>query len=182
MEKWVEKDSKHIYKNKVTDIYAKQYLLPNGNTLNVHILSGFSASVVLPITDDGHVVLVRQYRPAGDDFFWELPAGLVEHDEDHCVAAARELEEETGYSSSSKPIYVTTLLPNPAHSTNKLYCYLATGVHKIGSQHLDENEDIEVKMFTIDEVIRMIENGQMNHMFAVSAFWVAYHKYLQLSK
>lgn len=132
--------------------------LPNGNLLDATIFEFRNWANVLALTKNGQVVLIRQYRHGICDVLWELPGGVVEDGEDPVEGARRELLEETGYAASSL-IEVGRIYPNPALQTNKLFCFLALDVERVGEQSLDAGEDIEVHLLPLDELIEMAKRG-----------------------
>ena len=108
--------------------------------------------VIVPITDDGKTVLIRQFRPAIEDYVIELPAGLNDQNESPADCAHRELKEETGYRATK----MERLVSGPysaAASGGKLDIFLATGLEFVGKSGGDDNEDIEVIEIPIDEAM-----------------------------
>ncbi len=126
---------------------------------------------VVPVTKDGKIVMIEQYRHGNDSITIELPGGLVENDEKPEVAAARELLEETGYSSTKKPILLGKQSPNPAFMDNSCYTYLIEGCELTNPQNLDKDEIIEIHKFGKEEVKEMIKSGKINHGVILTAFY-----------
>jgi ADP-ribose pyrophosphatase len=149
--------------------------LPNGNLLDAAILEFRSWANVVALTENGEVVLVKQYRHGVCEALLEFPGGVVEDDENPIEGAKRELLEETGYSASTL-IQVGQLYPNPALQTNTLHCFLALDAEKAGEQNLDAGEDIEVHLVPMDELVEMAKHGEFRHglMTAVLFFALAY--------
>jgi 8-oxo-dGTP pyrophosphatase MutT (NUDIX family) len=125
------------------------------------------------VTKNNEAVLIRQYRHGVRDVMWEIPGGVVEDDEDPLEGAKRELLEETGYTSSNI-IPLGKFHPNPAIQTNTMYCYLALDAEKVGEQHLDGMEEIEVHLVPLDELIPMIQRGEFLHALQVAALFYAF--------
>ena len=146
--------------------------LSNGNLLNATIFEFRTWANVLALTKGGEAVLVRQYRHGVCDVLWELPGGVVEDDEDPAEGAKRELLEETGYAASNI-IQVGQLFPNPALQTNTLFCFLALGVERMGEQHLDATEDIEVQLVPLEELIEMAKRGEFPHALQTAVLFQA---------
>ena len=115
---------------------------------------------IIAITEDGMVVLERQYRHGLGKTCYELPCGVIEEGETPLEAARRELLEETGYAGGEWK-QLMTLSPNPATSNNLAHSFLATGVKKVAGQSLDATEDIEVYLKTPDYVRQLLENNQI---------------------
>ncbi len=115
--------------------------------------------VIVPITSDRKVVLIRQFRPAIEDYVIELPAGLNDQDESPANCARRELEEETGYRAST----VESLVSGPysaAATRGKLDVFLATGLKFVGKNGGDDNEDIEVVEVPLDEAMDFLVTAE----------------------
>lgn len=108
-------------------------------------------------TKAGDVILVKQHRIGSNEVTYEVPAGTVEAGEDPCVAAERELREETGYVPEMME-FLGEFSANPAIQTNKVYIYWAHKCHKVEDLHLDEAEDIEVVLATQDDISDIMEN------------------------
>lgn len=119
-------------------------------------------AVVVPLLDDGTVLLVHQYRYPVKTELFELPAGKLDPGEDPQLCAGRELEEETGYVAGSIR-KLTAIYTTPGFCSEQLHIYLATGLSKSPrGQRLEEGElDLVVKQVHLDEVIAMIERGEI---------------------
>ena len=146
--------------------------LSNGNLLDATILEFRAWANVVPLTKNGEVVLIRQYRHGVCDVLWELPGGVVEDTEDPMEGAKRELMEETGYATSNL-IQVGRLYPNPALQTNTLYCFIALDVEKVSEQNLDAGEDIEVHLVPLDQLVRMVKQGEFPHALDAAVLFQA---------
>lgn len=154
------KESKTIFKGFVFDVKVDQIKYDSGNKGVREVILHNGGAVVVPITDEGKIVLVKQYRYPFDEFMYELPAGKLEINEDPKECAIRELTEETGYSS----IKVSTLgriYTSPGFCNEILYIFLAEHL-KAGDHNREEGEHgMEVYEFTLDEVNKMITNGEI---------------------
>ncbi len=116
---------------------------------------------VLALTERQEVILVRQYRHGAQKVIEELPGGSMDApDASPLEAARRELLEETGYSSE-RFIEVGKVSPNPASQTNLIHSFLALDAEKVGAQHLDVTEEIEVLLKPLEEVIHMAKSGEL---------------------
>jgi len=126
---------------------------------------------VVPLLDDGCVVLVRQWRYGIAATSLEIPGGLVDPGESHRTAAGRELEEETGYRAGSIE-KLAELSPNPALFTNAISFWLATDLEQITDEPLgDGQEEIEVVRVPLDDIPRMAGNGELVHSLNLCAFY-----------
>ncbi len=131
---------------------------------------------VLPITDDGHVVMVRQYRHGSERVSLEIPGGLIDaHETDPAAAAARELREETGYEAAHIE-RIGVMNPNPSMMTNQCFAFLATGCRRTGDLQMDPGEDIEVVTLPLTELDACIARGDIEHaiVLATLCFWRAH--------
>ena len=140
---------------------------------------------VVPLTDDGHIILVNQYRHAAGRRFYEFPGGTTEPEsEEHPQdAARRELLEETGFEPQQLS-YLGHHYPNPGIQNNRMHVYLATGCNKIAEPQLDTYEDIEVELVPVQEFVQAIEQGRPMHSLMMASMTLALpgiKKYYSLS-
>jgi len=126
---------------------------------------------VIALTPDDRVVLVRQYRVGNDSVCLEIPGGMIDEGEDPLTAAARELEEETGYSAPTWKA-IGSVAPNPAIFNNRLHSFLALDAVPTpgGGQRLDSSEVIDLELATLPEVQAMLRDGRIDHALVVDAF------------
>jgi 8-oxo-dGTP pyrophosphatase MutT (NUDIX family) len=124
---------------------------------------------VIPVTEDGQIVLVRQYRHGLLASTWETPGGVIDRDEEPLHAAVRELLEETGYAAANVRL-LGRVSPNPAVQGNWSYSFLAEGCRFTGSRNLDPFEDIEVKLFAMEDVPTMIRQEEICNSMVINSF------------
>lgn len=164
------------YKGAIIDIYVDKVQGPDGKVLDYDFIGHNGAAAVLPVKDDGKILMVKQYRNALDRFTIELPAGgLNGKDEPGIVCAARELEEETGYRSENLE-HLITIRTTIAFCNEQIEIYIARDLEKT-QQHLDEGEFVEVVEFTIDELVEMVYNSTIQDSKTISAIMTYYNKY-----
>ena len=127
------------------------------------------AVVIMPLLDSERVVLVEQYRHAVGERTLEFPAGTIEEGEEPRECALRELREETGYVAGALE-FLGSFFASPGYSTEVLHAYLAMGLEK-GSAKPDEDEEIEeIVAFSVEELLRMIRDGEIKDAKTVTAF------------
>jgi len=126
---------------------------------------------VIPVTADGKVVMIRQFRFGIWSPTLEIPGGIVESGEDPAHAAARELEEETGYRPASmRPL--GWVHPNPALQDNKCHTFLAEGCERVNPGSQDPTEDIIVELHGKAEIADLIRTGEIRHSLVISALYL----------
>jgi ADP-ribose pyrophosphatase len=141
-----------------------------GSVHDFHVLVGRDWCNIVPLTDDGQVVMIRQFRAGTDEITLEVPGGLVDlEDASPLEAARRELREETGYEAASvEPIGSTH--PNPAIQSNTCHSFVARGVRRVGPPCLDATEEIDVVLVPLSEIPARIAAGEITHSLVVVAF------------
>lgn len=145
--------------------------LPDGKYTKREYIRHPGAVVIIPVLDDGKVLLERQYRYPNDRVFIELPAGKIDPGEDPLACAIRELEEETGYTASEWK-FVSTIHNAIAYSDEHLDIYLARGL-TAGETKLDDGEFIETITATVDEMLDWVRSGKITDVKTViGAFWL----------
>ena len=146
--------------------------LPNGNILPDYYVLEYPDWVnVLPITEDGHIVMVTQYRHGTGRVLTELPAGVLEKKDATPLDGAKlELLEETGYGGGDWQL-LTQLSSNSATTNNLTHCFLARGVKRVGSQHFDPGEDIQCGLYTEDEVRGMLMRDEIVQSLLAAPLW-----------
>jgi ADP-ribose pyrophosphatase len=131
---------------------------------------------IVPITADGRVVLVRQYRHGASRVTLEIPAGLVDPGEEPMQAALRECLEETGYRARNA-VSLGVVNPNPALFSNRLYAYLATDVERASEIKNVGTEQTEVVLVPVRDLPDMMLRGDIDHALVVATLWRYLHVY-----
>lgn len=125
---------------------------------------------VIAITRDGEFVMINQYRHAAGETRYELVAGCCEEGERPEESARRELLEETGYGGGRwEPFMVTSA--NPSNHTNRVYTFLAVGVEKLAEQHTEAGEDIEVHLFSREQVEALLSDDEIMQCLHAAPLW-----------
>lgn len=150
---------KIAYEGNFLKILNVDVILPDGNKANRDIIRHPGASAVLPITEDGKVILVRQWRTPLDKTLLEVPAGKLEKGEEPLLCAQRELEEETGYKADNFE-YMGSIATVPGFCDEIIHLYLATGITE-GLKGGDEDEFTSVEIVSLDEMKDMVRCGDI---------------------
>jgi len=151
--------SEEIYRGRAVSLKREEVLLPSGKKIYRECVIHRGASAIIPVKDDGKIILVKQYRHPVKEVLLEVPAGTLKPGEDPLECAARELEEETGYRAG-KLTHLLTIYPSPGYSSEKLYIYLAEDLEK-SSQNLEIDEDISVVEMSLEEALEAIREKKI---------------------
>lgn len=150
----------------------RDYLkIPGGRETKLDIIEHGGSAVIIPIDENGNVLLVRQYRHAAGKDLLELPAGTLDEDEDPLVCAAREIREETGMAAASLEKLGEFYLA-PGYSDEYMVVYLATGLSE-SPLDADEDEFLSVEAVPIVETFRMAERGEIPDAKSLAALFLA---------
>jgi ADP-ribose pyrophosphatase len=169
--KWKTLSSQQLFTETWMNIRADTCERPDGAIVSPYYVYNFPDWVTaIAVTKDGRIILERQYRHAIGETGLEIPGGCVDKSDASLEAAIeRELLEETGYRFD-KIEYLGKTSSNTSTNSNLMYAFLATGGEKISGQDLDEGEDIEILLVTVDELVALVKAGkflQSMHMVAV---------------
>lgn len=176
MEKFERLERTLVHEGAIIDYYQDTVKVPNGNIVKWDFIGHKGAAAVVAVNSDGKLLMVRQYRNALDRETLEIPAGGLESiQEPTDVAAARELEEETGYKAGRLELLLT-LRTTVAFCNEKIDVYVATNL-KPSRQHLDEDEFINVETYDIDELAQMIYDCKIQDGKTVAAILAYKNKY-----
>jgi len=135
--------------------------MPDGRIVDQYYVLEYPNWVnAVAITEDNKVLMVRQYRHAAEIVSLEIPGGVIDGDEKPKDAMRRELLEETGYQFDDIEL-IATVYANPSTANNHTYCYLAKNGKKVQEQSLDENEDLQVEEYTIEEVKQLLMDNKI---------------------
>ncbi len=157
-----------VAKGHIIDYYQDTMQIPNGNVAVWDFIQHKGAAAMVAVREDGKLLMVRQYRNALERETLEIPAGgLNGPDEPTDLAAARELEEETGYRCEH-PELLISIRTTVAFCNEKIDIYVARNLVP-SAQHLDEDEFINVEAYTVDELVDMIYAGKLQDSKTVAA-------------
>lgn len=163
---------KEIYRGRVVNLNLETVTLPNGSTIELEVIRHPGAAAAVPLTDDGNVLLIRQYRHAAGGYIYEIPAGKIDPGEDPLACAAREVEEEIGRRASS----LTPMLSfytTPGFTDEVIHLFLATGLTP-GTQSLEQDEVLEVVEMPLEQAIRHIADGTIRDAKTIIGLQAAY--------
>lgn len=164
--------TKNIYNGRVITLNIDTVTLPNGVTVDLEMVRHPGAAAVVPLKDDGMVILIRQFRHAAGGFIYEIPAGKLHPGEDPRVCAARELEEEVGYSAGRLDL-LSSIFTAPGFTDEVIHIFKATEL-TTGRQQLDRDEVLEVIEMPLLEAIRMIEAGAIRDAKSIVGLQAVY--------
>lgn len=177
MKKFEEKTiaSESIYDGHIISVQVDEVELPDGKRAKRELVKHSGAVAILPITHEGKLVLVRQFRKVLERTIVEIPAGRIEVGEEPKITAIRELEEETGYGAN-KFSFIQSFATSPGFADEIIHLFLAEELYKIENPaDGDEDEFIELLEVTIKEAEAMVVSGEI--FDAKTAFAVLYAKH-----
>lgn len=179
---WQTLSSEYLFYDQWFKVRKEKYQTPTGKIVEPYYVYEFPTWVgVVPVTEEGKIVMIKQYRHAIGEVCIEIPGGCVDDtDKDYETAAARELFEETGYKFTSYD-YLGKVSPNPSTNTNFLHMFLARGGKKIAHQKLDVHEEIEVVLFSVDEIKMLLRERKIVQSMHISCIVYALEKLNELT-
>ncbi|WP_124727246.1 NUDIX domain-containing protein [Staphylospora marina] len=162
--------SRTLFEGRVVRLQVDEVLLPNGNTSTREIIKHPGAVCVMAVTEEGKLILVRQYRKAMDKVTLEIPAGKLNPGEDPAACALRELEEETGLVAEGLDP-VIAFYTAPGFTDERIHFFRARGL-KRGTFRPDEDEFVERVELTLEECREKIKSGEICDAKTVMAVWL----------
>jgi ADP-ribose pyrophosphatase len=174
---WKILTSKYLFSDRWFKVRKDVCESPEGKIIDPYYVYEFPTWVgAVPVTEDGKIIMVKQYRHALGEVCIEIPGGCVDDtDSSHEAAIAREVLEETGYRFSSFE-YLGRISANPSTNTNLLHMFLARGGVKTASQQLDANEEIEVVLLSVEELKTLLRENRIVQSMHVSCILYALEK------
>ncbi len=172
MDSWQKEESEQLGDYYVFSLRRDRSRSPHtGRAHDFYVLEAPDWINVIPLTPEGEVVLIRQYRHGVGAVMLEIPGGMVDDGEDDpLAAAARELREETGYEAAALEL-IGVSTPNPAILDNRLYSYLARDVRLAAAPQFDGREYIEVELAPLAQIPQLIRSGRISHALTIAAFY-----------
>lgn len=165
-----------VYKGTIVDFYKDTVSINDEKTVEWDFIGHKGAAAVIPVTAEGEILMVRQYRNALDRYTLEIPAGGLDSVEEPGIdCAARELEEETGFRSEHLE-WLITLRTTVAFCNEKIEIFVARNLIP-SKQHLDEDEFIDVKAYSLETLHKKIFEGEIEDSKTISAIMAYTVKY-----
>ena len=156
-----------VFDGKVFDVDRDEVTLPHGKTVKMDVVRHPPSVVLVPVPEPGHVILIRQYRHAVNQWLWEFPAGSVDEGETPEAAARRECHEEIGQVPDTI-VRLGVLYPTPGYCDEEMVFFRLSGLGDTTEEAAkDEDEDIEVQTFTLREARDMVRRGEILDMKTV---------------
>ncbi|WP_343587870.1 NUDIX hydrolase [Herbaspirillum sp.] len=166
-----QKDSRQVYDGHFLKVQCDTVTLPDGKETVREYIKHPGAVTILPLFDDGTVLMERQFRYPLQRVFIEFPAGKIDPGEDELACAKRELLEETGYTATDWQ-HICTIHNAIAYADERLELYVARGL-KEGERKLDEGEFLDIYKAPLAELIEQVRNGQITDVKTViGTFWL----------
>jgi ADP-ribose pyrophosphatase len=166
---WRRLGSERVQRCSVFDLDRVRFEPPEGPARDFWVVEAPDWINVIPLTDEGRVVMVRQYRFGIEGFTLEIPGGMCDPGEPPATAGGRELREETGYEAREL-VPLGFVHPNPAVQTNRCHTFLALGVRPAGAPEPDEDEAFEVVTVPLGDIPGLIRDGTITHALVIAAF------------
>jgi len=170
IQRWRTLGDERIATTPIFDLYRRRSTNPRRGERNFYLLTPSNWVNIIPLTSDGQVVMIRQWRHGISDFTLEIPGGMVDpEDRSPRAAARREMIEESGYDSR-KITALGKVHPNPAIQPNYCYSFLADDVRLIAAPQFHGDEEIGVVKVPLSDVGRLITSGKITHALVITAF------------
>lgn len=154
-----DKRTEYIYKGKKINLRLTRLRLPDGRSAFREVVEHRGSVAVIPLLDNGKIILLRQYRPVIGEWILEIPAGTIEPGERPHECALRELEEETGYRAG-KITKILEFYVSPGYTTEKIYLYKAENLQKLKPKP-EPYEFLEVVEMGLEDAIEKVLNGDI---------------------
>jgi ADP-ribose pyrophosphatase len=175
--KWKTLSTQYLFNDRWFKVRKDVCETPSGVIVDPYYVYEFPTWVgAVPVTEEGKIIMVRQYRHALGEVCIEIPGGCVDDTDANLQAAiARELKEETGYEFSEYK-YLGRISANPSTNSNLLHMFLAKGGKKTGAQQLDFNEEMEVMELSVEEVKGLLRENKIIQAMHVTCLMYAFRE------
>ncbi len=163
--------SRTTFAGQFLSVTVDEVELPDGRTARREIVHHPGAVAVVPLLDDGRVIMIRQYRQAAGKALWELPAGVLEAGEEPEACARRELAEEIG-QEPGELVHLLSTYTSPGFSTELIHIFLARELHEVDAS-AESDENIRVLPMALSEAVAMVRRGEVQNAAAVCGLLAA---------
>lgn len=164
-------DRRRVFKGRIVQVDVERVRLPNGRVVGVEVIRHPGVAAVVPVDEEGRVLLVRQYRHATGGWLLEVPAGTLEPGEAPEACARREVEEETGHHVGAL-VELGWVWASPGFTDERIWLFLALALTE-GQQALDADEVLSVERLSFAEAIRRARQGEIVDAKSVCALFRA---------
>jgi len=147
-----------IYKGKLLSLEVIEVVMPSGFRTSREIVYHPGAVGILALNEEGHFLMVRQYRTALQGYIWEIPAGKLEKGESPLTCAQRELLEETGYEAKNWQ-FLLAFYPSPGYSSEVIHLFLAKGLIE-KQPKFEADEEITISFFSPQDLEKLLKSSQ----------------------
>ncbi|MQG48574.1 MAG: NUDIX hydrolase [SAR202 cluster bacterium] len=164
-------DTRRIYEGSIINVRVDTVRMPNGISARREVVEHSPAVCIVPVDENGNVILVRQYRKPAEEALLEVPAGGVEEGEVSEEAVLRELQEEIGYTAG-KLVHLSSFWVAPGWATEFMHAYLATELSP-SRLDADEDENIQVVRVPFDDAVAMFKTGEIQDGKTIASLLLA---------
>ena len=174
--KWKTLSSEYLERHPFFTARKDRCLRDDGTIIDpYYVVELNTTATALPVTEDGQIILVKQYRHPIGEVIYETPGGFIDEGEDITAGMQRELMEETGYAFTAIES-LGKVAGNPALLNNYTELFLATGGKKISGQQLDHNEEIEIVLVSMEELVQLLVTRQIKQSLHLNCIFYALMK------
>jgi len=169
-----------VWHGRVFDLNVEEITLPDGRNTVAEAIRHPGSSGIVPIQGPGSVILIREFRPVVGKFLWEIPAGTMRPGEDPLECAKRELQEECGLIGQEFQ-KLGEILVAPGYSDERIHLFMATKLVPC-EKNPDEDELLTAHLFSFDQAMEMIENGEIEDAMTIAGLQMAFRELLRRSQ
>lgn len=148
-----------LYQGRILDLARETHQMPDGREARFEVVQHSGGAAALPVLADGRLILIRQFRPAIQDYLYEIPAGRLEQGEDGVTCVHRELQEEIGYRAGQLES-LGEIYSSVGFCNELIQLYLARDLQQV-ERSLEPDEFIELQIMTLEEALGLVRNGRL---------------------